>query len=348
MERSALLAPKLVTVHAENAAVSRVFDDLTQQTGYRLTCQPGQIPAVTLHLENVPFWTAVDAVCQQSGLSLQPYFDHTNALTFSKVGRAASHLSYSGAFRLSAASFHLARTLDLNAPQPLNPFKNQRNETLTFMFHVVGEPKVRLLSLGQPRVSVAIDEHNNSLIAPQSRHYDTGYHNYFYGYRTPMQQTQLQILGPGNATTLKLIKGSLAVTMLAEAKPEIVINDIMNVKSKLFEGTQVSLEIDEVKEGPGKQIRVRATARRNAKDNEHDYSWTNSLGQRIELFDEAGNKFNSDGFNWDSGGPTSVTGNFMFGTGNNAKLGKPAKLVYYNWISTQHQVEFEFHDLPLP
>jgi hypothetical protein len=43
-----------------------------------------------------------------------------------------------------------------------------------------------------------------------------------------------------------------------------------------------------------------------------------------------------------------VQGTFNFGDGGNAQLGKPAKLTYYGWVTMQHQVEFEFKDLPLP
>ena len=68
----------------------------------------------------------------------------------------------------------------------------------------------------------------------------------------------------------------------------------------------------------------------------------------MELFDENGEKFRSDGFNWDSGTPTAVTGTFQFGDPGNAKLGKAAKFVYYNWVTSQTQLEFEFRDLPLP
>ena len=53
--------------------------------------------------------------------------------------------------------------------------------------------------------------------------------------------------------------------------------------------------------------------------------------------------------NWTNGTPTSVQGTFMFGEpGNGVQAGKPAKLTYYGWVTLQHQVEFEFRDLPLP
>jgi hypothetical protein len=97
-----------------------------------------------------------------------------------------------------------------------------------------------------------------------------------------------------------------------------------------------------------KQIQIRANIRRNAPDNAQDYTWTNSLGQRVDLVDEAGQKFQCDGFNWENGTPTSAAGTFQFSDGGNAKLGKPTKLIYYTWVTSLHQVEFQFSDLPLP
>ena len=72
------------------------------------------------------------------------------------------------------------------------------------------------------------------------------------------------------------------------------------------------------------------------------------LIQHVTLADDKGQKFQSHGFNWTNGTPTTVQGTFMFGDGGNAQLGKPHKLIYYGWVTMQHQVEFEFKDLPLP
>ena len=112
--------------------------------------------------------------------------------------------------------------------------------------------------------------------------------------------------------------------------------------------SDVSLDIAEAKEAQGKTYQIAMTARRAGKDQPHDYAWTNSLHQRVELTDAKGNKFLSHGFNWTNGTPTSVQGTFIFGDGGNAQIGKPHKLTYYGWVTTQHQIEFEFKDLPLP
>lgn len=346
-ERAFLIAPKRVTINADQTPVSQVFAEITRQTGYKLSAQQTQGLLVTLRTENQPFWEVVDAVCRQCGLGLQQQYDNTNTLTFFRAGRLTPNVCYAGPFRIAAASFHHSRTLDLSMPAA-NAVGRPLTESLTLTISVIGEPKVPLMSLGQPRLLDATDETGQSLVPPQARVYESNYHHYYYGQRNALMQTQVQLLGHGSAKTLRRAVGTLPLTMLAEQRPEIVVDDILKVKGRKFESGQVVLEIDDVKEQPNRQWSVRATARRNAAENQYDYTWTNSLGQRVELFDTHGQKFNTERFDWESGSPTSVAGTFHFGDGGNAKLGKPARLVYYNWITTQHQIVFDFRDLPLP
>jgi len=346
-ERAYLIAPKRVTVVADQTPVNQVFADIARQSGYKLVLQQAPPMLVSLRAENQPFWEVVDAVCRQTGLGLQQQFDNSNALTFFRVGRLTPNVCYAGPFRIAAASFHHSRTLDLTTPL-VNAVGRPTTESLTMTITVVGEPKVPLMSLGQPRILSAIDENGQSLVPPQARVYESHYHHYYYGNRNALMQTQVQLLGHGGARTLRHVTGTVPITMLAEQRPEIVVEEILTVKSKKYESGQVVIEIDEVKEQANRQVTIRATARRNAAENQYDYTWTNSLGQRVELFDVQGQKFNTDRFDWESGSPTSVAGTFHFGDGGNAKLGKPARLVYYNWITTQHQIAFEFRDLPLP
>src|SRR5262249_7584412 len=142
----------------------------------------------------------------------------------------------------------------------------------------------------------------------QGRSYESNYHHYYYGQRNPMLQTQVQLLGPGRAETLRRLKGTMPVTFLAEQRADLTIDNILSVKKGKFESPQVSFEIYEVKELPNRQYHVRATARRNTPEGQVDYGWTNSLAQRVELLDSAGRKFASEGFNWDAGSATSVSG----------------------------------------
>src|SRR5262249_45444910 len=178
-----------------------------------------------------------------------------------------------------------------------------------------------------------------SLMPAAGRGVEAFYGGYYGGYRTQVMQTQVVLAGSGGARAARLIKGSLPVTLLAEQKPEIVVPDITKVKAKKFEGKDVTLEIEEVREAQGKTYQVQMTARRGGKDNAQDYTWSNSLQQRVELADDKGNKFVSHGINWNNHTPTSVQGTFMFGDPT-GKAGKPFKLTYYDWVMMQHQVEF--------
>jgi hypothetical protein len=310
----------------------------------------GNQPVVTLSADNVSFWEAFDRICGQGGLVLQQHYDSSQGLVLYNQNAVVPFVDYRGPFRLSAAGFHYNKSLTF-ATLPRNQFgAGQRSEQLSFSFNVVAEPKLPLLGLGQPKLTAAVDDQGQSLVPGPfgGRNYES-YYNGYYGYRNSVLQTQVQLAGPGGSARLvKLIRGTLPVTLLAEQKPEIVVEDVLKVKNKKFEGKEVSLEVEEVKETPGKTVQVMLTARRNGKDsNQYDYTWTNSLHQRVELTDEKGNKFQSNGFNWNNGTPTSVQGTFIF-SDPSGKFGKPAKLTYYGWVTVQHQVEFEFRDLPLP
>lgn len=348
LEREAMLSPKLVTIKAEQKSAGEVFADIARQTGYQISCAQGNASAVTVHAENVPFWEAIDMVCRQSGHALQAYGNDVDGLTMQRIAQFSPHVCYAGPVRIAASGFHLSRSLDLSVRQQFNPLHSARSETLTFSMQLVGEPKAPLMSVGNPNLTLALDDQGNSLMPPQSRTHESNYHDYSYTPRNAMRQTQVQLLGPGSSQYVRHIKGIVPVTYLSEKRAELTISDILNVKEKKFETSQIVLEIEEVKELAGKQVHIRATARRNAGENQHDYSWTNSLALRMELVDDQGQKFASEGFNWDSGSPTSVTGTFQFNDGGNSKIGKPSKLIYYNWITARHEVSFEFKDLPLP
>lgn len=352
IERATLLSPKRVTLRLDGVPLRDAVTQLAKASGYKIELQNagGSQPVVNLLAENMPFWEAFDKLCAQGGLVLQQHYDASQGLVLYSQNAVVPFVDYRGPFRLSASGFHYNKSLTF-ATLPRNQFgTGQRSEQLSFSFSVVAEPRLPLLGLGQPKVTAAVDDQDQSLVPGpfNGRTYES-YHSGYYGYRTTVLQSQVQLVGPGgNSRLVKLIRGTLPVTILAEQKPEIVIEDVLKVKNKKFEAKDVSLDVEEVKEAPGKTVQVMLTARRGGKDaNQYDYTWTNSLQQRVELTDEKGNKFQSNGFNWNNGTPTSVQGTFIF-SDPTGKLGKPTKLTYYGWVTVQHQVEFEFHDLPLP
>src|SRR5262245_2315104 len=350
-ERALLLAPKRVTLKLDNVLLKDALAELSRQSGYRVDLQggmPQQI--VNLDVKNATFWETLDKLSAQAGLVLQQHHDMQGGLILYAQNAITPFVDYRGPFRVWATGFHYNKSLTFGSIPRSQASVGQRSEQMSFMFSVVAEPKLPLLGLGQPKLTAAIDDQDNSLLPPAVKGgvYET-YHSGYYGYRNLVLQTQVQLVGPSAAArSLKSIKGALPVTLLADQRAEITVDQILTVKDKKFEGKDVTLEITEVKEAPGKTYQIVMTARRNGKEQACEFAWINSLHQRIELPDDKVQKFQSHDFNWINGTPTTVQGTFMFGDGGNAKLGKPHKLTYFGWVTMQHQVEFEFRDLPLP
>jgi hypothetical protein len=140
----------------------------------------------------------------------------------------------------------------------------------------------------------------------------------------------------------------LPVTLLVEQKETIAVPNLTAVKDQKFKGTDTEMHVEEVKVQNGKNVQIKMSIRDTAPATPNDYSWANSLYQRVELQDAKGNKYQPQGFNWDSQEPRYVRGTFNFGDAGNGQLGPPARLVYYTWVMMQDQVTFEFRNLPLP
>ncbi len=350
IERIALLAPKRVSLKLEGVPLRDAVARLAKVSGYKIELQGGGgiQPLVSLSAEDAPFWETFDKLCAQGGLVLQQHYDINQGLVLYSQNALVPFVDYRGPFRLSASGFQYNKSLSFGTVPRNTIGAGQRSEQLTFTFNVVAEPRLPLLGLGQAKITMAVDDQDQSLVPSPLGHNYEAYHSGYYGYRATVLQSMVQLAGPAtNARTVKLLRGAVPVTLLAEQKPEITIDKILEVKNKKFDGKEASLEIEEVKETPGQSVQVMFTARRNSKDNQYDYTWTNSLQQRVELTDAKGGKYMPNGLNWNNNTPTSVQGTFIF-TDPTGKLGKPAKLTYFAWVTVQHQVDFEFRDLPLP
>jgi len=80
-----------------------------------------------------------------------------------------------------------------------------------------------------------------------------------------------------------------------------------------------------------------------------DYSRIQGVQQRVELQDASGKKIPSNVRITNYMSPTSVQFSVVTQTsGGNAKSVVPAKLMFQLWVQMEHEVAFEFHDLPLP
>lgn len=346
LERTVTLSPKRVTLKAQNQPIGNVVENLAKLTGYQIQFQGGnRNQPVNLDFENHPFWEVLDRICLVGGLTVQ----HNEGSGFQLYQNDAiwPYVCYQGPFKLTASCFYYNRTITLGG-LPRNPAQQQaRNESLQFSFNIMSEPKLPLMQAQPAKLIEAVDDRGNSLMLPMAGNVETVYYGH-NGYRTHNYASQVQLAPPAkDARFVKVLRGSIPVTLLAEQKPEIVIDEILKVKNKKFTGNETEIQIDEVKDNKT-SFSIKMTVRNNAKNANQDYSWTNSVHQRLELVDAKGNKYHSHGYNWENSSPANISATFMFGTNGNAALGPPARLVYNQWSMMQHQIEFEFRDLPLP
>jgi hypothetical protein len=106
--------PRPVTLHATNVALSRVLADLLGQTGIRVEDQRGEGDAsITVNLDRVPFWQALDAIAAAAGAGVYlPPRGGRIALVKRPAGRPAPLLSHDGFFRCSLRKVVTAHDLD--------------------------------------------------------------------------------------------------------------------------------------------------------------------------------------------------------------------------------------------
>jgi len=145
---------------------------------------------------------------------------------------------------------------------------------------------------------------------------------------------------------VKAVKGVIPVTLLSEQKPVVVLDSILSSKGKKVKVGTANFNIDDVTTA-NKQHNIKITYNDESGENPYDYGRIGSIQQRLELQDAKGNKIpaNVQIYSW---GQNNAQLSVITQGAPNAKIGPPAKLVYQLWIQLEHEVAFEFKDLPLP
>jgi hypothetical protein len=368
VEEAAALAPKTVSLHLKHRPVKEALEQLSRQTGYKLILlqeNPERDKEVfSFDFDGVPFWEGLHRVSEASGTVLQQsYFgDDVIRLSGAEQAQYVPFVSLSGPFCLVAQGFSYGRSLQFSVlNRNLVPAQQRSSEYLNLSLHISVEPRLPLLRVGQAKLETAQDEDKNSLVPRQGAEGHYGKRSYYDGggYRCCGQQFQVNLMRPSPSSRLvRLLKGTLPVTVLAEQKPSIVVEDLKAAKGKRFQADGVELEFEDLAEASkdvapraAKVYQLKVSVRATRPDHPAEYGWAHSLSQRLELLDAKGNKYVYRSYNWAETSATQVKGAtllFEAGAGGSEKTGPPAKLVYYTWLQREHEVPFEFHDLPLP
>ncbi len=355
LEMLAVLAPRRVTLKASDKSLQDLFAEITKQTGMKVefwTNKPQQ--TYSFDFRNVTFWEAIDRIAQDASLLVQHGYGDER-VRLQQGNGYVPFLVREGAFRFSANNIHQSRNLDLSIiNRDAGP--NQRSESLTFSFSIAVEPRLSILGMGEVKLSAAFDNENNSLLinhAPQDpeqmwmmRRWTSGR----YGNRSNTIQTSVNLRRVSEkANTIKTVRGTVPINLLTEQKPVVISDKVMTEKGKKVKVDSTSIVVQEATVLPSKQIQLKLSITEEGKDN-NDYTWMNTMYQRLQLVDDKGNPYPNHGTSWGNSGPNHVELTMTFGEqpANGEKGKAPSKLIFQSWTTMTHQLAFEFKDIPLP
>jgi hypothetical protein len=356
LERSNMLTPKRVNLHMTNKTLQQVMAELTKQTGYKMEVGmnggPQDKTLYTFHFDKLTFWEAIDKVCDASGMVLNQWWGGDDAMHFWPSDSYVPYNVTHGPFKVMATGFNYNRNNNFGQ-LPKNAFElnHNRSESLNLNLMLAVEPKLPIIKVGNTRLIVAEDDEHNSMIPPPEANnngmYQRGY--YWWGNQRMyiMNSSATLHWASKTAKTLKTLKGVVPVTVLADQKPAVVTDKLLTAKGKKFKVGSATFQITEINEQPGKQYQISLTVTEDVKDNPNDWSRIQSLQQRIEVQDDRGNRHNFylNITSWNSNSSATCQLNIQ---PPGPKTGNPVRLVYYSWNLLEHDVAFEFKDLPLP
>src|SRR5262249_40585681 len=255
-ERVAMLLPKTVSLHMEKKSLRDVVNEISRQTGYPIDLNATVFPNKTykFHFDKVPFWQALDKVCQESGLSVYQYSYYgsggNDRIQLTTYGSKPSPLiAYTQTFRLVPSGINYYRNINFGSgPSKANP--HLISESMSFSFMIYTEPKLAFIQVLAPVITEAYDENNKPMapkVTPSTYPYYKG--SYYGNSRFLNATTSVSLSRPSrDSKKAKLVRGELPVIVLSKEEEEVRVDKPVGVKKKKFKGRKAELEIEEVAE----------------------------------------------------------------------------------------------------
>lgn len=348
LERDELLRPRTVTFKGTKP-IAELLRVIGREAGYKVDGSPNdEKQTLAVDWKDTPFWVALDEVCNAAGMTAQIYDngDGNPPVTVYANDTFDPHVSHDGPFRLLATNLALSRTLQLSGlPRKGPPVAGQSSLSLNVMLYA--EPKNPLLGVQPAVVTTAVDDTGTSLIPGDEAAQRTSYYQPS-NYRASYQYLYVNLAKPGrDATVIKELRGKVRVTLLAATRPEVTVDKLTAVKKQTFVSRTTELFVESVSEPTEAGFSVTLTAK-HLHPVAEDYTWSNSVYQRLEAYDADGDKFAANGVTNQTNAPGAASMTVTFAPPNGKKLGPPAKLVLVEWVTLPRDVEFRFQNVPLP
>jgi len=372
-EAGAVVAAKRVTLKLTNQPLRKALEEVAMQTGYKLQfdAKASQLQkACNMQLDNATFWEALDRICQEGKLKLNPEPDSQHIMEGFQLIPAEKDTRFVArhrAFRVTADSFDYEHSTTRTTSQH-SDLQNQlakpgakggrkeeqvqTAESFQLNFTLIAEPRLTIVGVDEPVLTEALDNQNRSLLArPGERHEK---HAYLHRNHIVGQLFEIGLpVSAMNARSLKVIRGTLPVQVEKDTKALVVTEDIKTAYGKTIELNGLSFQVDLLLKNPHGQDQydLFLTTRRAKSSPQNSVLEIAEPGE-FELQDANGNRYlrhgrtsSFDGRTMESQGTYTFDGQSPLSNG--AQLGPPAKLLLIKRTTIVYHVPFEFRDLPL-
>src|SRR5207248_3264284 len=129
-----------------------------------------------------------------------------------------------------------------------------------FTFQIYSEPRLPLMSAGEATLTEATDDQKRSLVPPKVNNQPSFGRHVYYGGGHRMYQLHAQAnLAPAarDAKLIKVLKGTIPVTLLTDHKALVVTDAILTAKGKKFTAGSAAFDIQDVRETPDKRYEIK-------------------------------------------------------------------------------------------
>jgi hypothetical protein len=165
VEPDAADAPTCISLHVKNAKPAKVLKEISDQAHtivagwpdvFWTGQQPGVIPNVTLDLDHVTFWTAIQQVCAIT-------HSHPQYIGQGQPGDVSLIMGNAGTWDQEGLFAFVPMTINHSSQVDLIDGSQTRDDSM--MLSVFIDPRVHLAGWDSPRITVAEDEHGLSMLS---------------------------------------------------------------------------------------------------------------------------------------------------------------------------------------
>ncbi len=384
IEGSLLLQPTMIRLDFQDRPVSDILKEINHTSGDLISILPDDRKAIStqrISLQSdkpLPFWTAVDRICDSGGLQYSfagrsnPNLRETSLVVMPGQSRPPGLMSDYGPFRVNLSSLHYQRDLTFgviraspgmpngfgrNADPVANPPASGQvaNEQFYLRLQIAAEPQLSLQLSAAAKVIAATDEQGQSLLLPVSNNLVQQMPG-FSGSTSGPIPFQLSLKRPDHpGQTIRLLKGVIPL-QVSTRKPDPLVVPLAGSVGKTFSGDDATLTIHDLKSTPNSSQSIveftvvpktpRAATNPDGME-AFMMSRTDVSPMNLELIDATGKPIpwylTASTPNGDDVRMTISVANGPSGTALT-----PVAVRYFGTIATTTEVPFEFKNVPMP